>query len=40
MSTRYLGRYDFDKNNWGSGTVDLLRKHGGKTREELKAEGK
>ncbi len=27
--------------NWAKGeTADLLRKHGGKTKEELKAEGK
>ena len=40
MSARYLGRYDFDKNDWGSGTADLLRKYGSKTAEELKVQGK
>ena len=40
MSTSYLDRYDFDTNDWGSGAVDLLRKHGSKTAEELKVQGK
>ncbi len=38
MSGRYQGQTPLDKAGWE--TADLLRKHGGKTGEELKAEGK
>jgi len=34
------GKTPLDLASWKTETADLLRKHGGKTGEELKAEGK